>query len=257
MVSSPKSRRQRSKPSGGFDARRFCSLPHAAAPAKRAAVYLLAATSGLRRAELGRLRWGDVDLERGVVMLRAKTTKNREAAVIPIPGRTVSMLSSLRGRAKGTAAVFKTIPTIRTFYNDLAKAKVERESSAGILDFHALRVTFATLLALAGVPLVVAQRLMRHSDPRLTANVYTRIELHDKRAAVDKLGDLLVAPLGAAPETSTTNTDVTNATSTRSRARRAVGVGVGTGDDEASCKRRVDEASNPEPSVLETDALPA
>ena len=49
------------------------------------------------------------------------------------------------------------------------------------------RVTFATLLARAGVPLVQAQHLMRHSDPKLTANVYTRLELVDRRKAVEKV----------------------------------------------------------------------
>jgi integrase len=58
-----------------------------------------------------------------------------------------------------------------------------------------LRVSYATSLARAGVPLAQAQRLMRHSDPKLTANVYTRLELSDARAAVAKID---VAPAGEA-----------------------------------------------------------
>jgi len=53
--------------------------------------------------------------------------------------------------------------------------------------FHALRVTYATMLARAGVSLVQAQTLMRHSDPKLTANIYTRLQLHDGHAAVAKI----------------------------------------------------------------------
>lgn len=34
---------------------------------------------------------------------------------------------------------------------------------------------------------MLAQRLMRHSDPKLTANVYSKLELHDGRAAVEKI----------------------------------------------------------------------
>jgi integrase len=63
------------------------------------------------------------------------------------------------------------------------------------LDFHALRVTYGTALARAGVRLQVAQRLMRHSTPVLTANVYTRLELHDLRGAVERLNGA-----GARPE---------------------------------------------------------
>jgi hypothetical protein len=48
--------------------------------------------------------------------------------------------------------------------------------------FHDLRGTTATLLARAGVGLVVAQRILRHSDPRLTANIYSRVDLADLQA---------------------------------------------------------------------------
>ena len=39
-------------------------------------------------------------------------------------------------------------------------------------------------LARTGAPLTLTQKLMRHSTPTLTANVYTRLSLHDGRAAV-------------------------------------------------------------------------
>ena len=40
-------------------------------------------------------------------------------------------------------------------------------------DFHALRYTLATNLALAGTPPRVAMEIMRHSDMRLTSKTYT------------------------------------------------------------------------------------
>ncbi len=49
------------------------------------------------------------------------------------------------------------------------------------------RHTFGTMLAKAGVSLQVAQRLMRHSAPKLTANTYTHLGLLDMQGAVDKL----------------------------------------------------------------------
>ena len=59
------------------------------------------------------------------------------------------------------------------------------------LRFHDLRGTTATLLARAGVPLVVAQRMLRHADPRLTANVYARVDLADLRAGIARLPPLV------------------------------------------------------------------
>ena len=50
------------------------------------------------------------------------------------------------------------------------------DADGQVVDFHSLRVTFNTLMARAGVSLAQRQALMRHSDPKLTANVYTRLE---------------------------------------------------------------------------------
>ena len=41
--------------------------------------------------------------------------------------------------------------------------------------------------ARAGVPLVQAQRLLGHSDPRLTSEIYVHLEADDMRAAVESL----------------------------------------------------------------------
>jgi integrase len=56
------------------------------------------------------------------------------------------------------------------------------------LRFHDLRGTTATLLARAGVQLVVAQRILRHADPRITANVYTHVDIGDMLAGVNRMG---------------------------------------------------------------------
>ena len=60
------------------------------------------------------------------------------------------------------------------FRRDLRLANIETVDSLGRkVDFHALRYTFATKLARQGVSQRFAQELMRHSDPKLTANLYT------------------------------------------------------------------------------------
>jgi len=54
------------------------------------------------------------------------------------------------------------------------------------LDRKCLRMSFCTWLKRGGVDLRDAQRLMRHSDPRLTSNVYSDLRVADLRAAVAK-----------------------------------------------------------------------
>jgi hypothetical protein len=53
--------------------------------------------------------------------------------------------------------------------------------------FHGLRHTTATLLLKARVPYSFVQRIMRHSDPRLTTETCGHLELEDLRGALDTL----------------------------------------------------------------------
>lgn len=60
----------------------------------------------------------------------------------------------------------------RGIYRDLEAAGIPVETEDGKLDWHALRRTFGTDLRRAGVHPHTIQRLMRHSDPRLTSLTY-------------------------------------------------------------------------------------
>lgn len=53
--------------------------------------------------------------------------------------------------------------------------------------FHDLRHTTATLLLKAQVPLATVQRLMRHTDPTITAEIYGHLDLDDMRAGINRL----------------------------------------------------------------------
>ena len=49
--------------------------------------------------------------------------------------------------------------------------------------FHDLRHTTATLLLKEGVPLATVQRVLRHTDPRLTTEIYGHLDVEDMRWA--------------------------------------------------------------------------
>jgi hypothetical protein len=69
---------------------------------------------------------------------------------------------------------------------------------SGTTDVHALRHTYGTHLSKAGVPLRTAKAAMHHSDPSLTANVYTDPKLLDVAGAVASLPDLPPGGVGGA-----------------------------------------------------------
>ena len=64
--------------------------------------------------------------------------------------------------------------------------KVRKAIGLPDLKFHDLRKTFASLLAQRGVSTAVTQRLLEHSSPQLTNEVYTNVD-PVLRQAVDLL----------------------------------------------------------------------
>lgn len=169
--------------------------------------------TGARWNELRQLTWRDIDFERAVLTLRAENTKSRKARVIPIREVVVRRLQSLYDLHHGTlgsppergAHVFLTPQgkiwpqltrnMMRIFNRVLERAKIARiDSEGGKLDIHALRHTYASRLCRAGVGLVHAQNILGHSDPRLTAAIYTHLDVEDLRKAVLVLPSTAAAP---------------------------------------------------------------
>ncbi len=157
----------------------------------RADLYAFLAGTGLRINEVRQLQVADLDLDGRVpgIALRAKTTKNKDGGFIPLRADLVEMLRSHVQGKKPTQRVFN-VPAdlIRQFHADCKRAGIPRHDDRGHqVDLHSLRMSFGTFLALSGVPLTVTQRLMRHSDPKLTSNIYTDIRLLDLQGAVSSM----------------------------------------------------------------------
>jgi len=163
----------------------------------RAVVYLFAVLTGLRRAEIAALVWNDVhlDADKPFIHVRASTTKNHLEADIKLHPDLVPVLRSLGpGSPELDSPLFSRVPTMYMLKKDLAAAGIPYKDAQGRLaDFHALRHTFGTRLSRAGVQPRVAMELMRHSDLRLTMNVYTDPTHLPTAAAIDSLPSLLTA----------------------------------------------------------------
>lgn len=143
----------------------------------RGPLYVFAGLTGLRRGELAKLEWRDLQLDgdKPAVHARATTTKNGRKASLPLHPEAVKALKTLRlPGMKSQDKVFGSLPRIERFRRDLAKAGIPYKDDKGrVFDFHALRVTFGTLLAKSGVSARETMELMRHSDIRLTTHIYT------------------------------------------------------------------------------------
>ena len=180
---------------------------------ERSTVYAVMATTGLRLSELRSIRLCDSVLEgpSPYLLLEARNAKNRQSARIPLRTDIASMVALCVGERLRIAqcsaenagkpvpamlvpsAPLLTVPKklILAFKRDLKHAQIsERDPRGRVADVHSLRMTFASHLQAAGVPLKTAQTLMRHSEPRLTSNVYGDVALLDVGAALDALPKL-------------------------------------------------------------------
>lgn len=174
--------------------------------AHRSLLYEVALTTGLRANELRHLTIQSIDVEAHCLRLEADWTKNRTASLHPIPAALVPRLlrAAHTHDAEALYRRFKArhVPDAPLLYVphdpsgtlalDLAAASISRVTAAGIVDFHALRVTYGTLLDQSGATGKEKQTLVRHVTPGLTESVY--VKTYDTRLErlAEAVGDIVL-----------------------------------------------------------------
>lgn len=159
----------------------------------------IAARTGLRRAELQKLLWSDIhlDTENPFLVTRASTTKNKKTEPIPFASDLIIVLREFRAedwKPENPVLPYK-IPRMRIIRKDLEELGLRYKDELGrVLDFHALRHTYITNYAKNKVTGKQLQLLARHSDPKLSANVYTDGSQIDTFEAAKNLPAILPCP---------------------------------------------------------------
>lgn len=150
-----------------------------AASGPRSIVYRTAMYTGLRRGELQKLEWRDLDLESAFPSFRARAviTKNGKMAKLPLYAELVEHLRAFKpAGVSPSAKVFKGLlgREIKPLQRDLKKAGIPYVDEKGeTADFHSLRHTFITWLRVRGVSKREAMKLARLSEERLLDHIYT------------------------------------------------------------------------------------
>jgi integrase len=165
--------------------------------------------TGGRWSEIRRVTWGDIDFGRRLLVIQAAHAKARRQRVIPLRRDFGTTLLQLRAQHE---SLYGRLPTIadsvflspegcpwgrptnniaRILARVLKRAGIPKVDQLGMkIDVHALRTTFASRLARSGAPLTHAQRLLGHSDPKLTMAAYTRLDAEDLRGAIESVPSL-------------------------------------------------------------------
>lgn len=143
---------------------------------------LLALNTGLRRGELWKLRWGDVDLKQKILTVHGKGAKSKQTRHIPLNATALHVLKAHRGDVVPMPAnpVFGQHEFKKAFAAILKAAKIEN------FRFHDTRHTFASRLVMAGVPLNTVRELLGHSSLEMTL-IYAHLAPDNLRNAVELL----------------------------------------------------------------------
>lgn len=176
------------------------------------ALWVVAATAGLRLGEASGLKWADLDLEGGRVVIRRALQRQRGAGLVLVDTKSASSRRTvhlsqtaiqalrehrLRQVQERLAAgplwqdgglVFSNLsggPLDPSRVNEAFKRAL---TTAGLPDvrLHDLRHSAASLLLADGVPTKVIQELLGHSSPVLTLRTYSHTSpgLHEEAALV-------------------------------------------------------------------------
>jgi integrase len=153
---------------------------------------MLSLYTGMRFGEVAKLKWADVDLFQGIIMLRnTKSGKNRPAFMTP---RVQDMIAR-RGPEEPDQLLFPargTKNTVRARTSNIFYDVVGRLFNQGISDkkqwvnFHTLRHSFASWLVEEGTNIYLVKDLLGHSDLKLTER-YAHIGQNQLKQAVMKL----------------------------------------------------------------------
>lgn len=153
---------------------------------KSAAFVRFTLFTGMRRGELFKLTWDDVDFNRGMITLREP--KGGKTQTIPISSQALDVL---RGLEPASTYVFpgKNGDQRTDFKGPWRRIR----KAAGLPDnfrFHGLRHHFASTLVSNGVDLCVVQALLTHKDSRTTQR-YSHLKPGALREAAQRSGELL------------------------------------------------------------------
>ena len=154
-------------------------------------VVVFAALSGMRQGEILSLKWSQVDLANGMVHIESRRdfrTKGGKRRTIPLNSGAESLLRSLEHRDSGGLVFTHHGAPLKSRW---VGAKLRRYvRGLGLdrkLNFHSLRHSFASWLAMDGVSIYQISRLLGHSDVSVTQDFYAHLQPDSLRDAVNRI----------------------------------------------------------------------
>ena len=163
-------------------------------------VVLLSLSTGMRAGEVASLKWQDIDIDNRTISI--KDTKNKVNRTAYMTGKVYEMFKKMQGKAPDDY-VFTDV-TGNCPHNIARTIGFQRiikrlGFNNGITDrrnkvvFHSLRHTFASWLAMSGVPIYTIKELMGHKTLAMTER-YSHLMPDIKREAIKNIDKMMDMP---------------------------------------------------------------
>ncbi|MCC7201869.1 MAG: site-specific integrase [Nitrospirae bacterium] len=151
-------------------------------------IVITALNTGMRRGEILSLRWDNIDLKHGFILL--DVTKNGEKRQIPIHDTLRKTLTGITRRIDIQHVFYD--PITGKQYKDVKHSFQTACKRAGIRDFHFhdLRHTFASQLVMTGVDITTVGKLLGHKTLAMTLR-YSHLAPEHMVKAMDILDNAL------------------------------------------------------------------
>ncbi len=150
-----------------------------------ASLVKFAMLTGLRRGELFRLEWTDVDFEHRLITLRAP--KGGKTVTIPISHEAIGMVSEL-DRPSSQHVFPNADGTPRKSIRDTWESMKRKAELPANFRFHGLRHSWASRMVSSGIDLATVQTLMTHKHASTTERYAHLMPSALKRAAEASAG---------------------------------------------------------------------
>jgi integrase len=121
---------------------------------------LLAMSTGARQSELLKLRWSDVDVDRGVAVIQK--TKNGDRRALPLAGAALQVVHELAARSYAPGVLVFAPESGQPLFPRAAWDGARSSAELSDFRFHDLRHTAASYLAMSGATLAELAEILGH-----------------------------------------------------------------------------------------------
>lgn len=151
---------------------------------------LLALFTGMRRGEIMRLRWENIDLVGRT--LHIPNTKNGDPLDLPLSGYLMELLSERRQRTGDSPWVFPGTGAGGHFVEIKKALKRVSEASGVKFTMHDLRRTFITIAESLDVPYYALKRMLNHRSGSDVTGGYIVIDAERLRGPVEQVAQKIL-----------------------------------------------------------------